>query len=108
MTSHVAERFTQSFSHERASSNKGQYNSPGWARYQANQGKKFGKSPKEFEGRAVKRTPKPSQSNFKVGERIFHQKFGYGTIQTADGTKLTVDFEKAGEKKVLDGFVERP
>ena len=108
VTSHVAERFTQSFSHERASSNKGQYNSPGWARYQANQGKKFGKSPKEFEGRAVKRTPKPSQSNFKVGERIFHQKFGYGTIQTADGTKLTVDFEKAGEKKVLDGFVERP
>ena len=45
---------------------------------------------------------------FKRGERVFHQKFGYGTIKSADGSKLTVKFEKAGEKKVLDGFVSRP
>ena len=102
----VAERFTESFDYG-SSDNRGQYNSPGWQRFQANQGKKFGRGPKEFEGRAVRREPKADQSSFKVGERIFHQKFGYGTIQSANGTKLTVDFEKAGEKKVLDGFVER-
>ena len=45
--------------------------------------------------------------NFDIGERVFHQKFGYGTIRSADGAKLTVAFEKAGEKKVLDGFVEK-
>ena len=101
----VAERFTESFSHN--SQSQGQYNSPGWQRFQANQGKKFGRGPKEFEGHAIKRPAKTPVSNFKVGERIFHQKFGYGTIQTSEGSKLTVDFEKAGEKKVLDGFVER-
>jgi len=56
----------------------------------------------------AKRKPvKDTSSNFSVGERIFHQKFGYGTIRSADGAKLTVAFEKAGEKKVLDGFVEK-
>jgi len=99
---HVAERFTESF--ESALSN---YNSPGWKRYKANNGKAFGRSPRQIEGHAVKRPPKDKSSSFKVGERIFHQKFGYGTITSADGNKLTVAFEKAGEKKVLDGFVER-
>ena len=47
-------------------------------------------------------------SRFKRGERIFHQKFGYGRIETIDGNKLTVAFEKAGTKKVLDSYVERP
>ncbi|MEZ5874934.1 MAG: DUF3553 domain-containing protein, partial [Hyphomicrobiales bacterium] len=42
-----------------------------------------------------------------VGERIFHQKFGYGRVASIDGNKLTVDFEKAGRKKVVDTFVER-
>ena len=39
------------------------------------------------------------------GTRIFHQKFGYGRITSVDGNKLTIDFEKAGEKRVLDSFV---
>jgi DNA helicase-2/ATP-dependent DNA helicase PcrA len=39
--------------------------------------------------------------------RVFHQKFGYGRILHVDGNKLTVDFDKAGEKKVVDSFVER-
>ena len=98
----VAEKFTESFEHA-----KGNYNSPGWQRFKKNSGKSFGRSPREIEGHAVKRPAKGKTSNFKVGERIFHQKFGYGTIKAADGTKLTVAFEKAGEKKVLDGFVER-
>ena len=38
---------------------------------------------------------------------MFHQKFGYGQIVSVDGNKLTIDFDKAGEKRVLDGFVTR-
>jgi DNA helicase-2/ATP-dependent DNA helicase PcrA len=41
------------------------------------------------------------------GERVFHQKFGYGLIAAVEGNKLTVNFDKAGEKKVLDTFVTR-
>jgi DNA helicase-2/ATP-dependent DNA helicase PcrA len=47
------------------------------------------------------------KSDYSVGERIFHQKFGYGRISSIDGNKLTIDFEKAGQKRVLDSFVER-
>ena len=41
-----------------------------------------------------------------VGQRVFHQKFGYGRIVAVDGNKLDIDFEKAGPKKVLDSFIE--
>ena len=47
------------------------------------------------------------ESNYAAGERVFHQKFGYGRIADIDGNKLTIDFEKAGRKRVLDSFVER-
>ena len=47
-----------------------------------------------------------SGSGFQEGERIFHQKFGYGRITSRDGNKLEVEFEKAGTKKVMDSFVE--
>ena len=46
-------------------------------------------------------------AGLKVGMRVFHQKFGYGRIAHVDGNKLTVDFDKAGQKKVVDSFVER-
>jgi DNA helicase II / ATP-dependent DNA helicase PcrA len=42
-----------------------------------------------------------------VGARVFHQKFGYGVVKAADDDKLDVAFEKAGEKRVLDRFLER-
>ena len=41
-----------------------------------------------------------------VGTRIFHQKFGYGRICSVEGSKLSINFEKAGDKKVIDRFVE--
>ena len=44
---------------------------------------------------------------YKVGERVFHDKFGYGLIASVDGSKLTIDFDKAGRKRVVDSFVER-
>ena len=48
-----------------------------------------------------------SGSGFTKGQRVFHQKFGYGSVRVIEGNKLTVEFEKAGEKKVIDTFVEK-
>ena len=45
------------------------------------------------------------QVDFELGQRIFHQKFGYGAVTAIDGNKLDIDFEKAGRKKVLASFV---
>ena len=45
-------------------------------------------------------------STFTIGQRIFHQKFGYGIVRATDGNKLEISFEKAGTKKVIDSFVE--
>ena len=41
------------------------------------------------------------------GDRVFHQKFGYGRVTGVEGNKLSVVFETAGEKKVIDNFVSR-
>ena len=48
------------------------------------------------------------QGGFRVGERVFHQKFGMGTVAAVDGDKLEIAFDRAGTKKVLDSFVEKP
>jgi DNA helicase-2/ATP-dependent DNA helicase PcrA len=45
-------------------------------------------------------------TDFSQGERVFHQKFGYGRIIAIDGDKLEIEFEKAGNKKVIGNFVE--
>jgi ATP-dependent DNA helicase UvrD/PcrA len=46
-------------------------------------------------------------SDFAIGDRVFHQKFGNGNVTAIDGNKLTIRFDKAGEKRVVDSFVER-
>jgi ATP-dependent DNA helicase UvrD/PcrA len=46
-------------------------------------------------------------SDFSVGDRVFHQKFGNGNVTVVDGNKLTIAFDRAGEKRVVDSFVER-
>ena len=46
-------------------------------------------------------------SPFGLGDRVFHQKFGNGNVTHIDGNKLTIAFDKAGEKRVVDSFVER-
>ncbi|QIO32164.1 ATP-dependent helicase [Bradyrhizobium sp. 1(2017)] len=46
-------------------------------------------------------------SEFSLEDRVFHQKFGYGRVTKIDGNKLTIAFDKAGEKKVVDSFVQR-
>ncbi len=46
-------------------------------------------------------------STFTLGDRVFHQKFGNGNVTAIDGNKLTIQFDRAGEKRVVDSFVER-
>jgi len=46
-------------------------------------------------------------SAFAPGDRVFHQKFGNGNVVAVDGNKLTITFDKAGEKRVVDSFVTR-
>ncbi len=81
------------------------YNSPGWARFQANKNTVRNKT---IEGSAQRLgADKQSSNGLKKGMRIFHQKFGYGRITQIDGDKLSVSFDKAGAKKVMAGFVEK-
>ena len=52
-------------------------------------------------------TPRKSTGGIAIGDRIFHQKFGYGIVRSAEGGKLAIAFEKAGDKMVMDSFVEK-
>ncbi len=81
------------------------YATPGWQRAQErwSKGEGLRSTPKFIEGEMVARDSEGS--SFTAGNRIFHQKFGYGRIIAVDGNKLTIDFDKAGEKRVLDSFV---
>ncbi len=44
-------------------------------------------------------------SSFTQGNRVFHQKFGYGTVMGVEGDKLDIEFDQAGAKKVLGKFL---
>ena len=59
-----------------------------------------------IEGELVARSVNDAPSAFSIGDRVFHMKFGNGNVASVDGNKLTVDFDKAGQKRVLDSFVE--
>lgn len=106
------------------------YDTPGWQRAQASRaadaqgrspsgswggdGGGFGNrtasaqrnTPRLIEGELTAKSSGPT-SDFGVGARIFHIKFGPGDVFAVDGNKLTVDFDKAGRKMVLDAFVQR-
>jgi ATP-dependent DNA helicase UvrD/PcrA len=100
----------------------GSYSTPGWKRAQRARQSSSGFSEKRgdyksartkrqgpltIEGELVAKSVSETPSEFSVGERVFHIKFGYGAIKSIEGNKLTIDFEKAGQKKVIDSFVER-
>ncbi|MGY3691918.1 ATP-dependent helicase [Bradyrhizobium sp. ma5] len=104
------------------------YSTPGWQRAQANRNRGGGgrsggfeerqssfssesfnrtkRGPMVIEGELVAKST-GTTSEFSLDDRVFHQKFGYGHVVKVDGNKLTIAFEKAGEKKVVDSFVER-
>ena len=58
-----------------------------------------------IDGELVAKSVSRNPSTFKVGDRVFHIKFGNGNVASIEGNKLTIDFDKAGQKKVLEGFV---
>ena len=62
--------------------------------------------PLTIEGELVAKST-GTASAFAVGARVFHQKFGNGNVVAVDGNKLTIRFDHAGEKRVVDSFVER-
>ncbi|RME63574.1 MAG: hypothetical protein D6782_09970, partial [Alphaproteobacteria bacterium] len=67
---------------------------------------RHGRAPGLIEAKAVARHISAGQASaFAVGNRVFHEKFGYGVVQEVDGAKLLIDFETSGAKRVLDSFV---
>jgi DNA helicase-2/ATP-dependent DNA helicase PcrA len=85
------------------------YETPGWQRARANQGTRKGGGPLTIEGELVARSVDLGRqsSAYNTGDRVFHLKFGYGEVLNVEGNKLTIDFEKAGTKKVLESFVKK-
>ncbi|PZO78962.1 MAG: ATP-dependent DNA helicase [Mesorhizobium amorphae] len=110
------------------------YRTPGWQRAQANQtdatrnnwGMRsgvgverigYGETDSGFgagrgsikgrtiEGELIAKSVSTDPPLFKKGDRVFHQKFGAGSVAGVEGNKLTIDFDRAGQKRVLDGFV---
>ena len=85
------------------------YETPGWRRAQSYAGQaqcgaaRCDGAPRVIEGQAIVREA-PS-AHFAIGARVFHLKFGNGDVVAVDGAKLTVEFDRAGRKMVLDSFV---
>ena len=86
------------------------YATPGWQWAQQHRKsddfKRSNGGPRTIEGELVAKSGSATGSAFTLGERVFHIKFGYGLVAQIDGNKLTVDFDKAGRKKVVDSFLE--
>nr|WP_261388577.1 UvrD-helicase domain-containing protein [Qipengyuania gaetbuli] len=57
-------------------------------------------------GRSAASFAAKPRTDIVIGARVFHDKFGYGFVTDQEGNKLTIEFEKAGEKRVLDSFVK--
>ncbi|OQP87857.1 ATP-dependent DNA helicase [Rhizobium rhizosphaerae] len=102
------------------------YSTPGWKRAQANRtdatrsnwGNRsgvgvervgYGESgprARTIEGELVAKSTVDTPSRFAIGDRVFHMKFGNGTVAVIEGNKLTIDFDRAGQKRVLESFLE--
>ncbi|SMX49548.1 ATP-dependent helicase [Maliponia aquimaris] len=78
------------------------YNSPGWKRLQSRAGERPISQPRESRTQVI---DLEAVSAHTVGDRVFHQKFGYGNIVGVEGDKLEIAFEKAGTKKVVARFI---
>ena len=103
------------------------YSTPGWKRAQANRNDatrdnwgsrsghaverigygESGPKVRTIDGELVAKSTSSEPSKFAIGDRVFHIKFGNGNVSGIEGNKLTIEFDRAGQKRVLDGFVER-
>ncbi len=87
---------------ESAAASANVYNSPGWRRLQAGVGARSMSQPREARSLTI---DAQAVSAYSSGDRVFHQKFGYGTVTGCEGDKLAIDFDKAGAKHVVARFV---
>jgi len=78
------------------------YNSPGWKRMQDRAASRPVSQPRETRELVINAT---ALSSFAMGDRAFHDKFGYGTVVGIEGDKLDIAFDKAGIKKIVARFV---
>jgi DNA helicase-2/ATP-dependent DNA helicase PcrA len=78
------------------------YNSPGWRRLQERSAQRPLAQPTEARNVVIDAT---ATSAFVTGERVFHQKFGYGEIMAIEGDKLDIEFDHAGLKKIVARWV---
>ena len=78
------------------------YNSPGWQRMAARAGQRGISQPNESRHTII---DLDAVSGWSTGDRVFHQKFGYGEVLSVEGEKLMIDFDKAGRKNVVARFV---
>ncbi len=65
------------------------------------------RNPPSSKGYGATRVKSDDGTIFARGDRIFHDKFGYGEIFNIDGHKLDINFEHGGHKRVMDSFVEK-
>ncbi|MGB5868741.1 MAG: UvrD-helicase domain-containing protein [Albidovulum sp.] len=78
------------------------YNSPGWKRMQDRTATRGVSQPREARHTVI---DLDAVSSFTEGDRVFHKKFGYGSIEALEGDKLEIAFDKAGVKHVVASFV---
>ena len=78
------------------------YNSPGWRRLQSRSQQRGMSMPAEARNMTI---DLDAVSAFTTGDRVFHQKFGYGEVIGIEGDKLEIEFDKAGSKHVVARFI---
>ena len=78
------------------------YNSPGWKRMQEHAGVRGMSQPREARGITI---DAQAVSAYGIGDRVFHQKFGYGEVIEVEGDKLDIEFDHAGSKKIVARWV---
>ena len=78
------------------------YNSPGWKRMQDRAGTRGVAQPAEARGIVI---DAQAVSPYGIGDRVFHQKFGYGEVISVEGDKLDIEFDHAGSKKIVARWV---
>lgn len=84
---------------------RGNTRGPGWQRAAAQTYDPTPRRLPEATRSAASFAAKP-RSDVHIGARVFHEKFGYGTVTTQEGNKLEIEFETAGPKRVIDSFVK--
>ena len=78
---------------------------PGWQRALSTG---YDAAPKRLTepGRSAASFAAKPRGDIAIGQRVFHDKFGYGEVVDQEGNKLEIEFEASGRKRVIDSFVK--